>query len=119
MAHILSVSYDATLLLTRELLLRQMGHDVVSAEGFAKAYKACEACEVEGGRFDLVILGHSIPREDKEAIIRHCTKACSCPVLALLRPNEGHVEGAARCVDSDSPRAFVNAVQDMLASTHV
>ena len=116
MAHILSISYDANLLVTRELLLRQMGHVVVSAEGFTKAYRACE---VEGGRFDLVILGHSIPHEDKEAIIRHCTRACSCPVLALLRPNEGAVEGAARCVDSNDPPAFIQAVQDMVTSTHV
>ena len=32
MAHILSVSYDSTLLMTRELLLQQMGHTVTSVE---------------------------------------------------------------------------------------
>lgn len=113
MAHILSISYDANLLLTRELLLVQMGHIVVSAEGFAKAYRACESCESKGDHFDLVILGHSIPHEDKEEIVKRCTKACSCPVLALLRPNEFEVKGAARSVDSNDPAAFMTAVREI------
>ncbi len=37
MATILSVSYDGSLLLTRQLLLQQMGHEVFSAEGFSRA----------------------------------------------------------------------------------
>ena len=58
MATILSISYDGSLLLTRQLLLQQMGHEVFSAEGFSKAYSLCET---HGRRFDLIALGHSIP----------------------------------------------------------
>jgi CheY-like chemotaxis protein len=65
MAHILSVSYDPTLLMTRELLLQQMGHTVTSVEGFARAFAACES----GTKFDFLILGHSIPHDDKG---KHC-----------------------------------------------
>ena len=116
MARILSISYDPHLLLSRELLLQQMGHQVVSAEGFARAYRACDACNVEDDRFDLIILGHSIPYDDKREMIKHCTRACSCPVLALVRSNEGSVEGAAVSVESLNPQAFVTAVRDILGS---
>lgn len=112
MAHVLSVSYDPALLETRELLLRQMGYEVTSAEGFAEAHRACE--EATGG-FDLIIVGHSIPHEDKRMIINSCKHTCSCPVLALLRPNEPPVEEASRSVASDEPRGFVVAVQEILA----
>jgi DNA-binding response OmpR family regulator len=64
LARILSVSYDATLLHTRELLLVSEGHDVVSALGFHRGAEACRS-----GSFDLFILGHSIPQEDKLDLI--------------------------------------------------
>ncbi len=69
---ILSISYDPSLLLTRQLLLQQMSHEVRSAEGFAKAW---EIRREQAGRFDLIILGHSVPHSDKEPIIAHITKA--------------------------------------------
>jgi|SRR5579884_625963 len=109
MARILSVSYDHTLLMTRQMLLEQMGHSVVSAEGFAQAFKICK----EDGSFDLVILGHSIPHDDKAAIIAEVRRLCHCPVLALLRPQEEHVKAADRSIDSWEPRAFVEAVRQM------
>jgi len=109
---ILSISYDPSLLLTRQLLLQQMGHEVRSAEGFAKAW---DICGEHGGGFDLIILGHSIPRSDKEAIIAHVAKACTAPVLALLRPHEGDVRGATRSVDASDPMGFLAAVREMLS----
>ena len=110
MTHILSVSYDPTLLMTRELLLQQMGHTVTSVEGFARAFAACES----GTKFDLLILGHSIPREDKLAIVAKAKKTCNCPVLALLRPNESPLPDAERSIDSSEPRAFMDAVRDIV-----
>jgi DNA-binding NtrC family response regulator len=111
MARILSISYDASLLLTRELLLQQAGHTVVSAEGFADAYAACGQ---QGDKFDLIVLGHSIPHNDKEEIVKHCVTACSCPVLALLRPSEADVEGATRSLDYWDPPKFLRAVDEIV-----
>lgn len=68
MARSLSISYDPVLLATRQQLLENMGHSVISAEGFARAYRECEA---QNGDLELVILGHSIPHDDNEAIIGH------------------------------------------------
>src|SRR5437763_16755332 len=109
---ILSISYDPSLLLTRQLLLQRMGHEVRSAEGYAKAW---DTCSEQAGRFDLIILGHSVPHSDKEAIIAHIAKACTAPVLALLRPHEGDVRGATRSVDASDPTGFLVAVREMLS----
>ncbi|HEV2278135.1 MAG TPA: hypothetical protein VGS02_08160 [Acidobacteriaceae bacterium] len=113
MAHIFSISYDPILLQTRELLLQQMGHTVTSAEGFAEARRYCGLLDRS---FDLVVLGHSIPHEDKRAIIRECLKNCSCPVLALLRTNEPPVQEATRSVSTE-PREFLAAVDELLAGS--
>lgn len=40
--HILSVSYDQPLLVTRQLILEQAGYDVSSAFGFAEAMEVCK-----------------------------------------------------------------------------
>ena len=108
---VLSISYDRSLLWTRQLLLEQLGYEVVSAEGFAQAWDAA----VDGNLpFDLIILGHSIPPKDKVAIVRHMRDSCNCPILALLRPFESPVAEAARSIDAGEPGAFLTAVRSML-----
>jgi DNA-binding NtrC family response regulator len=108
---ILSISYDRALLWTRQLLLEQLGYKVISAEGFAQAW---EAAENKKDRFDLIILGHSIPPNDKKAIVAHLRDSCDCPILALLRPYEAPVSEAAVSIDAGDPSAFLNAVRKML-----
>jgi DNA-binding response OmpR family regulator len=108
---ILSVSYDRALLWTRQMLLEQLGYDVVSAEGFSQAW---EAAEKGGTPFDLIILGHSIPPTDKRAMVDHIRRSCDCPIMALLRPHESPVAEAATSIDAGDPHAFLKAVQTML-----
>jgi DNA-binding response OmpR family regulator len=108
---ILSVSYDRALLWTRQMLLEQLGYDVVSAEGFSQAW---EAAEKEEGSFDLIILGHSIPPADKKAMVNHMRRSCDCPIMALLRPHEAPVAEAAASIDAGDPHAFLSAVRAML-----
>jgi DNA-binding response OmpR family regulator len=97
--------------LTRELLLQQLGHRVFSAEGFAQAY---EECSSKDRKFDLILLGHSIPRKDKKAIIAHCQQTCKCPVLALLRPPQPPIEEATLCIESGDPAALMTAIRQLL-----
>ena len=108
---ILSISYDRALLWTRQLLLEQLGYNVVSAEGFAQAW---EAADPKRDHFDLIILGHSIPPNDKKAIVAHMRNSCDCPILALLRPYEAPVSEAAVSIDAGDPNAFLSAVRNML-----
>lgn len=111
MANILSISYDLQLLQSRELLLRRMGHSVTSAGHLAEVFGVCER---HVGKFDLIVLGHSIPPDDKRLIIDYL-KNYSCPILALLRSNEEPAEKATRSVQADEPRAFWVAVEELVA----
>ena len=106
---ILSISYDATLLATRRLLLEREGYEVVSAEGFAAAIEVCD------NHFDLIIMGHSIPQKDKRAIVAELRKhGCVVPVLSLLRIHEHPIPEATHGVDPADPVAMLNAVKGIL-----
>jgi CheY-like chemotaxis protein len=110
MATIFSISYDERLLRSRELLLRRMGHRVISAQGFVEAV---ELCDKDPKVFDLVILGHSIPHEEKRAIARHCRRTRRCPVLALTLLNEPLIPEADHSIDPSDTGVFVRTVQQL------
>lgn len=105
-ARILSISYDTTLLRTRELLLTGKGHDVVSALGFHRGAEACQA-----GGFDLFVLGHSIPQEDKLDLIR-CfrEKNPGVPVIALTHPHESPLKEVDRYLDPGDPAELLRSL---------
>jgi DNA-binding response OmpR family regulator len=108
--HILSVSYDEALQRTRELILASNGYRVTSAWGLDAALRACTA-----GKFDLFILGHSIPPADKRRLIKTFRRHCDAPVIALQRGNEPDVAGADYRSDTD-PTALVALVGRILHS---
>ena len=108
--HILSVSYDESLLKTRELLLRREGYDVTSALGFTQAVSECQ-----NGNFDLFILGHSIPDGDKRELIRLSRLQCAAPVLALRRHGEEAPDGADEHVNPQDIKGLLKAVSVMLS----
>ncbi len=93
-------------------MLQQLGYKVVSAEGFIAALEACEAPNV---KFDLAILGHSIPGKDRERIISHFRQRCQSPILALLRPHEGAIQSADRSIDPE-PEGLIAAVRELLGT---
>jgi len=108
---VLSISYDQSLLLTRRFLLEQAGFQVISAEGFVEAIEKCDA---EGREFDLIILGQTIPRKDKERIIAHTQERCPSLVLALLKSDESPVQGADYSVEASDPNVFLATVRRMI-----
>jgi DNA-binding response OmpR family regulator len=108
MPRILSISYDKALLHTRELMLSREGFEVESAVGFSAALQACEK-----GEFDLMIMGHSIPPEDKAAIIKQLRAVCDTPILALRRANEAPVKAAEYNLDSGNPERFLSYVKEI------
>lgn len=105
---ILSISYDAALLFTRQQLLENSGYSVVSAEGFTAALERCNE------NFDLVVMGHSIPHQDKQALLKAINQNCKAPFIALMRPGEPPLAGAAAQVSPLSPVDFLNAVEKLL-----
>ena len=110
MSHrILSVSYDGGLLETREAILRAAGYNVTSAEGFQAAIEECHS-----GNFDLVIIGHSIPRRDKDAIIKAFREHCKAPVISLLRVMEQPLPGTMSI--TPDPATLLKAVASVLSN---
>src|SRR5690242_20315685 len=107
---ILSISYDGSLLRTREMMLQLAGYDVTSAEGFAAAVELCT------GEFDLIVMGHSIPQKDKQAIVAALhAHGCDAPLLSLLRHGEHKIPEAAHSADPHSPQDLLDAVKWMLS----
>ena len=106
---ILSVSYDGVLLATRRLLLEGAGHRVVSAMGFAEALSLCDS------HFDLIIMGHSIPRKDKVAIVAELRRrGCAAPLLSLLRHGDKPLAEAVEWIEADQPQELLKAVSRIL-----
>jgi len=106
---ILSVSYDMSLLPTRKLLLEQKGYAVVNAFGFSQGLASSRA-----GGFDLFILGHSIPHDDKLALIEAFRAHCAAPIVSLERHGEDLVPCDYRA-SPDNPEKFLEIIENILA----
>jgi DNA-binding NtrC family response regulator len=106
---ILSVSYDPVLLATRQMLLKQRGHDIISALGFTDAVEQCQNSD-----FDLFILGHSIPEKDKLHLIQAFKENCPAPIVSLERIGEHQVPCDFHA-SPDDPAKFVEVVDDILS----
>jgi DNA-binding NtrC family response regulator len=107
---VLSVSYDEPLLYTREWMLKAEGLKVSSAAGFVEGMKLCRS-----GSFDLGIIGHSIPRTDKLALITEFKKHSKAPVLSIVRHGDPPLPEADYWVDAaDGPEALIRIVKKAL-----
>jgi DNA-binding response OmpR family regulator len=107
---LLSVSYDVGLLTTRRMLLEQRGYEVISALGFNAALECCRT-----GEFDLFILGHSVPHEDKIALIHAFRENCDAPILSLQRKDEEPVPRDFN-VSACSPEELIKKVESIVTT---
>jgi DNA-binding response OmpR family regulator len=105
---ILSVSYDVSLLATRQMMLEQQEYEVISILGFTAALDACKT-----NHFDLFILGHSIPVRDKAALIQAFRENCDSPILSLERLGEERVPSDFH-VSPDHPEELLRKVESIL-----
>lgn len=105
---VICISWREDLSLTRQLLLGRLGLRVVSALGHNEGMESCRE------RADLMILGHSVPRDEKISLIDCFRKHSEAPVLSLLQPGEEKVPQANFGVESYQPEVFLNAVQQIL-----
>ena len=107
---LLSISYDEPLLVTRHMLLKQAGYDVTSAAGFT------EALEHQSEKFDLILIGHSVPPKDKSALIAQLSKHYRAPLLSIRRHGDEPIPEADFSVDAhDGPEALLAEVHKALA----
>src|SRR5215468_5052517 len=74
---ILSVTYDHSLSRTREMLFSAEGHRVASVLSTVAAVQLCEQ-----KAFDLIVIGHSIPLDERKSLLTEIRQRCGTPVLA-------------------------------------
>ena len=109
-AKILSVSYDISLATTREMLLSAAGFQVSSALTVGRAIDLCATEE-----FALVIIGHSIPRDQRQWLLKELRSRCATPILAFRRPGEAPLIEADYTFDSsEGPALLLEMVIDIL-----
>ncbi len=107
---ILSVSSDASLATTRFLLLTGAGFHVSSVLGIQDAVKQCKTTD-----FNLVLIGHSMPTNEKKLLLEQIHKRCATSVLVLYRRGETKLEGADYVLDaSQGPTALLETVASIL-----
>src|SRR5262249_24181128 len=109
---ILLISYDERLLISRRMLLEREGYSVSSALGFKEALGNCN-----DGAFDLLILGHSIPVNDKEGLIKTFRANSSAPILSLWENDEAVSNSVDYLAFSDTPEKLLGHVETILART--
>jgi len=109
MTRILSVSYDQALLSSRQLLLESLGCQVVSVSDFRNALQLCN----HGSRFDLFVLGHSIPGHEKQALVDAFRARCSAPVVALKRTGEEPTSAADFEIEPE-PSQLLQVISSLL-----
>lgn len=110
---ILLVTLNFTLATTREMLLASEGYTVTVALTSGDAVKQCESeC------FDLIVIGHSIPLEQRRLLLEEFRRRCSTPVLGLYRPGEAPLSDADYLFDAtESPVLLLESVRDILRQT--
>jgi DNA-binding response OmpR family regulator len=111
MTRILSVSYDQVLLSSRQLLLESMGYEVTSVFSLSDALQECYH-----PTFDLFILGHSIPRSEKESLVAAFRAQCRAPIVALKKVGEESIAAADFQIDPD-PEQLLETVSRVLSSS--
>jgi DNA-binding NtrC family response regulator len=75
-ARILSLSYDVPLLRTRHVLLEREGYEVVSTSNLTASLEECKQ-----RKFDIFIVGQSIPPHDKAKAIGAFREVCQGPIF--------------------------------------
>ena len=65
---------------------------------------------------DLLVLGHLLPRDQKQRAIRAFRHYCKAPVLSLLAPNQNKLPEADFGVEAFQPSDVIQIVKQILES---
>jgi len=114
MCTILAVGHDEGLLNTRSAVLRRCNAGVIAA-------RPSEAIEIlKAGRFDLIVLCHTLSTEDmnKLVLLAH-QQASDIPVLEILKTTDQswrHSPSGADDMSPSKPENLVAKVTEMLSA---
>jgi hypothetical protein len=104
---VFQIAYDEALMVTRELLLKNRGYEVVSVLGEAAAKKALS----DGVKYDLFIVGHAAPYARRHQAVGWLkARFPEAKVLALNPPHYGGDSSADYNVPLNGPDEWLRAV---------
>jgi two-component system response regulator MprA len=108
---ILSIGQDAALLDTRNIVLRAAGHVVESSHSIRQAIQ-----QFQGGDFDLVLLCHSIPKQDRDRLTCLIRASGSHTLVVSItgnadQPYDDFVDATLEC----NPRKLLRGIKHILS----
>jgi len=107
----LSVAYHESLLHTRAWILELAGFSVVSAQTLSQALHLCQ-----NHAFDLMIVGHSLPRKDRECLAA-MARMQHIRVLSLFKPGDPPLPGADFSLEAmEGPEKLIQIIKHVLTS---
>ena len=108
---VVCVSWIPILAETREMLLREAGWQVTSILGAEQLHKLGNVRQA-----DLLVLAHSVPRNEKQHVLETFQDSCKAPILSLLGPHQEKLPKADFAVEAMSPADFVRVVREILGA---
>jgi CheY-like chemotaxis protein len=108
---ILSISQDPALLDTRNTVLRSAGHVVESSHSIKQAIQ-----QFRGGDFDLVLLCHSIPKQDRDrltCLIR--ASGSHTPVVSIAGNADQPYDDFVDVTLQSNPRKLLRGIKHILS----
>ena len=106
---ILCVSWVAYLAATRKQLLTSRGYTVESAVGMNEALAQCGRSSAH-----LLLLGQSVPREEKRKIVQTFRRYSNAPIISLLNVNQDKLPEVEYGIEALDPELLVRTVHSIL-----
>jgi hypothetical protein len=106
---VICICWNQVLAETRALLLRSAGFPGVMSALYQREARAL--CREDA---DLMILGDSVPRDEKRWLINCFRQHSSAPVLSLLSWGEIKLPEATFGVEATQPKEFIGVVRQIL-----
>jgi CheY-like chemotaxis protein len=103
---VLSIGFDPSLLEIRSLVLQSAGYMVESASSLKEAVN-----RFQSGDFDLVLLCRSVPRRDRDHLIR--ASGSRIPIVSIAG-NLGERDAFANATLEDGPNNLLAGIRDVL-----
>jgi len=96
----------------REMLFSSAGYRVCSVLSTSAAVK-----QSESGVFDLIVIGHSIPLNERRFLLHELRGRCTTPTLVLYRLGEARMAGADHVFDAaEGPDVLLETIHNILNS---
>jgi len=108
-AKLLCISYDESLLRTRQLLFEQEGYEVTSAFGYVEGLEHCRA-----GHFDVAFIGHSVPHVDKASLAYEFGAHNEGFIVATTLLGEDPIDRVQFLPSSVGPKMVIDAIRNLL-----